>query len=475
MTEPTVTIRAWKPTSSGEYLGRVIGVHKALDLQPRFNQPGPWSMSLPVGEQALGITKKHLLTFDFLDTRMTGVIEKHGPALSDTNELTLDFAGLDALSLLGDALCYPDPAGSASDQLRTRYRDSGPAETVLRKLVIDNVAGRLGYPITVPTSQGRGGQVTVNLFFKNLLEVVLKKCRAGGLGVRLGLVDTTSSTRARLQLEFYEPQDKTRRVILSPDLGTVTSWKQEDVVPTGTRAATAAALTETPYTIASVSTANDSLTISGGADARHHLRTGSLIRFRGSGTNPSPLEDGGTYYAIRVDANTFKVAKTRAKALAGTALDLTTSGSGTIKVTEVSRLVREVVDKDAEAEWGRRRETFVDARDEDSDEDADITERGREALSEMTEQNTFDMTAVDTEGMRLGTHYQLGDRVTIALLPDVRTAERLGAVRLVSSTDSTARLELVPGNPDNAHPFFTQNALILGVRQSIKALEQEDA
>lgn len=475
MTGHEVVVRAWRPTPGGEYRGRVIGAYKSTQLEPRYNQPGPWSLSLPVGEQALAISKRHLLTFDFDGTRMTGVIEKRGPQLSESSELTLDFAGLDALSLLSDVVCYPDPAGSANAQLVTRYRDTGPGEDVLQRLAHRNLVTRRGDPITVLPSQGRGATITVNLFFRNLLDVVQRKCRAAGLGVRLGLVDTTSSTRGRLELEFYDPRDRSNRVILSPDLGTVSSWKQEDSVPTGTCAVVAASLTETPYTIASVNVTNDSLTIAGGADARHHLRTGSLIRFRGAGTPPAPLEDGSSYYAIRVDPNTFKVAKTRARALAGTAVNLTTEGSGVVKVTEISRLVREVADTAAEDEWGRRRETYVSAQDEDSDEDADIEARGREALAEMVEQNSFDLKVVAAEGMRYGAHFDLGDRVAIELLPGVRTTERLGAVRLTSSSDSPARLELIPGNPDAATPFFQQAALLLGVRQQVKALEQEDS
>jgi microcystin-dependent protein len=58
-------------------------------------------------------------------------------------------------------------------------------------------------------------------------------------------------------------------------------------------------------------------------------RSGYRIRFNSSGGLPAPLAASTNYYAIYVDANTIKVATTEANALAGTAIDLTTQGTGT--------------------------------------------------------------------------------------------------------------------------------------------------
>jgi hypothetical protein len=62
--------------------------------------------------------------------------------------------------------------------------------------------------------------------------------------------------------------------------------------------------------------------------AGHGLQTGNavLVRATEGGTLSSPLVAGTTYYAIRVTADTFKLATSSANATAGTAIDLTTNG-----------------------------------------------------------------------------------------------------------------------------------------------------
>lgn len=63
----------------------------------------------------------------------------------------------------------------------------------------------------------------------------------------------------------------------------------------------------------------------------HPLRTGSgpLHVTNSGGALPSPLLAATDYYAIRSNSEKFQLAISRASALAGTAIDLTTSGTGT--------------------------------------------------------------------------------------------------------------------------------------------------
>lgn len=65
--------------------------------------------------------------------------------------------------------------------------------------------------------------------------------------------------------------------------------------------------------------------------AAHLLHTGQPVRLTTTGALPSPLAINTTYYAIYVDADSIKLATTNANAVAGTAIDLTTTGSGTNK------------------------------------------------------------------------------------------------------------------------------------------------
>lgn len=76
--------------------------------------------------------------------------------------------------------------------------------------------------------------------------------------------------------------------------------------------------------ITAVSTGSDTLTVVG-----HGQDTGNMLNFTTTGSLPSPLSAAVTYNAIVVDDDTLKVATSRANAEAGTAVNLTSSGSGT--------------------------------------------------------------------------------------------------------------------------------------------------
>ena len=67
--------------------------------------------------------------------------------------------------------------------------------------------------------------------------------------------------------------------------------------------------------------------------AAHGLRTGDKVRLTTSNTLPAGLSLATTYFVIRLDADTFKLASTDANAVAGTAVDVTGTGTGTHTIT----------------------------------------------------------------------------------------------------------------------------------------------
>lgn len=60
-----------------------------------------------------------------------------------------------------------------------------------------------------------------------------------------------------------------------------------------------------------------------------NLLTGTRVRLTTSGTLPSPLATATDYFVIRNNSSTCALATTYANALAGTAIDITTAGTGT--------------------------------------------------------------------------------------------------------------------------------------------------
>ncbi len=76
------------------------------------------------------------------------------------------------------------------------------------------------------------------------------------------------------------------------------------------------------FTTASVNTTTNAITITA-----HGFLTGlGVVPTATAGTLPAPLVSGTTYYVIKVDADTIKLATSVVNALAGTAVDLTTVG-----------------------------------------------------------------------------------------------------------------------------------------------------
>lgn len=81
-------------------------------------------------------------------------------------------------------------------------------------------------------------------------------------------------------------------------------------------------------TDADVDTATDTLTVS------RVYTTGDAIEFRTSGTAPTGLTSGTTYYAIYVSDTEIQLATTEENAEAGTEIDITGAGSGTFYLIE---------------------------------------------------------------------------------------------------------------------------------------------
>jgi microcystin-dependent protein len=79
----------------------------------------------------------------------------------------------------------------------------------------------------------------------------------------------------------------------------------------------------------SVNVTTDEITV----QTNESLQTGTAIVLTTSGSAPAPLAAGTTYYVIRVSPTSVKLATSLSSAVAGTAINLTTQGSGTHSLT----------------------------------------------------------------------------------------------------------------------------------------------
>lgn len=135
-----------------------------------------------------------------------------------------------------------------------------------------------------------------------------------------------------------------------------------------------------------------------------------------------------------------------------------------------ARVMRVVTDAAAETMWGRSREVFIDARD--SFDAPVLDERGTEALTDGAGQSSFTVEAAEAEGMKYGTHYQVGDKVTVELMTGTTAVDYLGAVRIECGNDTGVKVTPIVGNPNGGKPDFDLASVITGLRQRIRKLEQ---
>jgi len=113
------------------------------------------------------------------------------------------------------------------------------------------------------------------------------------------------------------------------------------------------------------------------------------------------------------------------------------SGTGT------NRVLREYVDQDAVAKWGRI-VTFVDRRD--TTDTAELDEAGAEALASGAARARLSAITVDTPTQRWGVHYDLGDRVSVEVAHGVALTDVVREVRIEVTPRTGELVTAVVGN-----------------------------
>ena len=119
-------------------------------------------------------------------------------------------------------------------------------------------------------------------------------------------------------------------------------------------------------------------------------------------------------------------------------------GSG----TGANRVLREYVDQDAVATWGRI-VTFVDRRD--TTDTAELDEAGAEALASGAARARLSAITVDTPTQRWGVHYDLGDRVSVEVDHGVVLTDVVREVRIEATPRTGELVTAVVGNPETSN------------------------
>jgi hypothetical protein len=157
-----------------------------------------------------------------------------------------------------------------------------------------------------------------------------------------GLPTITADVRGRT---LYDPRDGQTRYSNNPALvirdylsnaiygrGTASSAIDDTSIAAAANACDIRITAPSFSDIFTVSTTTEALTFAQPIP----IDTGDGVKVSSTATVPSPLVAGTTYYAIKVTDTSYQLATTLANAFAGTAIDLTSAGSGQHTIAQVN-------------------------------------------------------------------------------------------------------------------------------------------
>lgn len=166
-----------------------------------------------------------------------------------------------------------------------------------------------------------GQQITITAVSGNTVTVADTLVASAWIGAKVRFVTTYPGTTVAIPRVGYG-------TVTANGTGTLTvSWEE-------TSAGSVYAVGASPAATTKSTTDLSPLAFNAGTDritwTSHGLTTGDVIQFTTSsgGSLPGGLSASTNYYVILVDASTIKVATSVANALAGTAVDITSTGTG---------------------------------------------------------------------------------------------------------------------------------------------------
>lgn len=224
-------------------------VWSKVDLTPRYNAVGAWTITLPStpANWKLADTPDLGITVDWNGVyKFSGYLETWNPSKSiDDNGVpteTITLSGADDLGLVANRLAFPNPAAVwASQTAGAADSQTGKLETVIKHYVNVNagpgaIATRRAPHLTVAADVARGGTVAYLARLADgtdlpLMDIIRKLVATGGpLGV--SVVQNGTS----LVFDTYVPADRTDTAWFSYEAGGLRSYNLSDSAPTCTNA-----------------------------------------------------------------------------------------------------------------------------------------------------------------------------------------------------------------------------------------------
>jgi hypothetical protein len=202
-----------------------VGDAKTLLVTPRHNLQSTASLTVaadhPRAGDLLEPGARLVVEFDG-EQILSGPLTRRGGEVRPDADITVDVR--DDWHLLRSLLGRPNPTGTLAQQGDDgAYRTvTGPAETVVKTLVAENV-GRTGLPVTIAPDLGRGDTITVQVRMHPLADRLLPLIDQAGIGVTVRQVGPKTQGTG-LQVDCYTPAQYPRTLTDASGVVVGGSW-----------------------------------------------------------------------------------------------------------------------------------------------------------------------------------------------------------------------------------------------------------
>lgn len=213
----------------------VVGDYQTFDAWLKFNALGTWALDLDARVTAAGILTQVQYGIEVV---RDGAAVISGPVTKitrrrdkDSNRILVE--GHDDMVWLADRLVSPQPASTVppystnEHDVRTDLCSSVLRYYADRNTGINAIAPRKTYSFDIePTDPLLGSTITARGRWQNLLQFMAERAlEGGGLGFRV--VQKIRVEGPVLELEVYQPEDKTSSVTFSIANGTMASYEYD--------------------------------------------------------------------------------------------------------------------------------------------------------------------------------------------------------------------------------------------------------
>lgn len=215
------TVSAWALAGGAYRLAARLAGYSALRFETNDTAPGEWSMSISEARLGDRLPANGLITVDWDGSRwgtgrLIGDVYKQTTGAAATRELS----GQTGLGSFAGINCWPNPDRNLAGQTSEFALYAGDAESVVRDLVAANYRDHYGLPLRIGLNANQGDTARVRARMSDLLELVQRATRLGGIVVELGLRDT-SGVDADLWMDIRTPADLSAHAVLSKRAGTL--------------------------------------------------------------------------------------------------------------------------------------------------------------------------------------------------------------------------------------------------------------